>query len=207
MKTPLIILAAASFAVPAAASATTIDFEAQGAGAPASVLPNTGPQTLTIGSAVFAGGQLVKATDDFIDPDLGDLTAAYTTFDYLTTLHTLNPLTIAFAVPVSAVSFKLVNNIAGNYQVTTNLGSQTFSLGDYANQLISLTGPAISSVAIQYSSTPTVAPLFDFAIDDVSFNPVAAVPEPGAWLMMIVGLGMTGAVLRRRRTAARLRTA
>lgn len=32
--------------------------------------------------------------------------------------------------------------------------------------------------------------------------PVPGIPEPGSWLMMIVGFGLTGAVLRRRRLAS-----
>ena len=202
MKMPFVIGALVSITSPAMAHATTVDFEAQGANAPAFISPNTPPQTLVIGGATFAGGQLVKTTDDFIDPAVGDLTAAYTTFDYITTLHTLNPLTISFALPVSAVSFELVNNIAGDYQIITNLGTQTFTLGDNANQLIALSG-VITSVAIKYLSSPTVGPFYDFAVDNVSFEPAAAVPELQAWIMTIMGLGMTGAVLRRRRVAAR----
>jgi len=34
------------------------------------------------------------------------------------------------------------------------------------------------------------------------FNDVAAVPEPASWAMMIAGFGLTGAAMRRRRTAA-----
>jgi hypothetical protein len=40
-----------------------------------------------------------------------------------------------------------------------------------------------------------------FVMDDVTYGP-AAVPEPAAWVLMIAGFGLTGALLRRRRTAA-----
>ena len=39
----------------------------------------------------------------------------------------------------------------------------------------------------------------DFAIDDVVFG--AAVPEPSVWALLILGFGITGAALRRRRPA------
>lgn len=35
----------------------------------------------------------------------------------------------------------------------------------------------------------------------LSFPPVANVPEPGTWALLITGFGMAGAALRRRRTA------
>ncbi len=37
-----------------------------------------------------------------------------------------------------------------------------------------------------------------------ALTPSGAVPEPAAWAMMIVGVGLTGATLRRRRTPARV---
>ena len=40
----------------------------------------------------------------------------------------------------------------------------------------------------------------DFAPDDASF--AASVPEPTAWAIMILGFGLTGAALRRRRSGA-----
>lgn len=39
----------------------------------------------------------------------------------------------------------------------------------------------------------------DFALDDLRFS--AAVPEPAAWTLMLVGFGLTGAAVRRRRAA------
>ncbi|HET6971360.1 MAG TPA: FxDxF family PEP-CTERM protein, partial [Phenylobacterium sp.] len=35
----------------------------------------------------------------------------------------------------------------------------------------------------------------------ITFAPVAAIPEPAAWALMMVGFGGTGALLRRRRMA------
>ena len=40
------------------------------------------------------------------------------------------------------------------------------------------------------------------ATDDVSVTNIAGVPEPGTWALMIGGLGLTGALLRRRRALA-----
>jgi hypothetical protein len=196
-----LVAAIAAFAVPCTVQAETIDFEAQGANAPAFIQPSTRSQTLSIGNATFAGGAVVVGTEDFLDPDLGDLTAAYTTFP---SLSFSNPITISFASTVSGVSFEVVNNIAGSYLVSVNGGaSQSYALGDYANSTISLAG-AIDRVSIGYAlpTQQTQDPYFDFAIDNVSFSTAAgAVPEASSWAMMIAGLLVTGAFLRRRRIA------
>jgi len=192
------LIAAALLVVPAAAQAATIDFEAQaGANPPQFITPGVAAQPVTIDGATFAGGRIVKGTDDFLDPDVGDLTAAYTTMPYA---GFTNPITIAFAGAISAISFEIVNNIAGDYQVTTNTGlSQSYSFGAYANQYVSLAGLGINAVSIRYT-TPSQSPLFDFAIDNVTTTAaVAAVPELATWMMMIAGLGLTGVALRRRR--------
>lgn len=205
MFVKLIHLAALTiaFAVPCTAHAVTIDFEAQGATAPSFIQPGTRSQTLAIGGATFAGGAVIAGTDDFLDPDLGDLTAAYTTAPY--TSFT-NPITISFASAVAALSFQVVNNIAGTYVVSVNGGAtQSYALGDYANSVISLTG-AINRVSIGYTVQPQAAdPYFDFAIDNVSFSAASsAVPEASTWAMAIAGLLLTGAALRQRRSASAL---
>ncbi len=46
-----------------------------------------------------------------------------------------------------------------------------------------------------------------FGLDGISFNvapspPVGGVPEPASWAMLIAGFGLTGAAMRRRRTAS-----
>lgn len=193
-----------ALAAPAAAGAVTVDFEAQsGPTTPAYVAPGAKPQTLAISGATFTGGEVVVGTEDFLDPDNGDLTAAYTTAPYS---GFGNPLSISLAAAASSISFEVVNNIAGTYQVSVNGGAaQNYTLGDYANQTITLTGAAISRVTIGYqtSTNPNpFAPAFDFAIDNVAFTAAAtaAVPEAATWATMILGLMVTGAALRRRRS-------
>jgi hypothetical protein len=39
----------------------------------------------------------------------------------------------------------------------------------------------------------------DFTLDDISFQGPAGVPEPATWAMMIMGFGLMGSALRRRR--------
>ena len=43
---------------------------------------------------------------------------------------------------------------------------------------------------------------YTLAIDDITIvNGLSAVPEPGAWALMIAGFGLAGATLRRQRRA------
>lgn len=60
---------------------------------------------------------------------------------------------------------------------------------------LNLTG---NTVTLQFNQLPDT---WTF-VSEVSFNGVAGVPEPGAWAMMLVGLGGAGAVLRRARCKA-----
>ena len=71
------------------------------------------------------------------------------------------------------------------------------------------TPPALLDVALGQNSTAGL--IFQFGIDgfnggiqNLSFtfdNGVGGVPEPASWAMMIAGFGLTGAAMRRRRSA------
>jgi hypothetical protein len=78
-----------------------------------------------------------------------------------------------------------------NVGAPTNSGESGLVRYDFAPA-----GPAVSSIV--FGSTQAA-----FEIDDV----VAAVPEPATWLMMILGFGLVGAGLRRRRGVSNLATA
>lgn len=64
---------------------------------------------------------------------------------------------------------------------------------------LSFTG---SSIKILFSAYQGAPPQFTYARDGqavFSYNSSAAVPEPGAWALMILGFGAAGSALRRRR--------
>lgn len=54
----------------------------------------------------------------------------------------------------------------------------------------------ITSINVRSGTAGTV----QYYLDDLSFGSAAAVPEPAQWAMLIVGFGMIGSGLRRRRT-------
>ena len=60
---------------------------------------------------------------------------------------------------------------------------------------------ALDMTSCQYSRGCTPQPIYDyFKID--SINVTNAVPEPGTWMMMILGIGFAGAAMRRRQKVA-----
>lgn len=60
----------------------------------------------------------------------------------------------------------------------------------------SLAGVSINRMTIQLNAGYS----FLQAVDNVRLSPVAVIPEPGSWALMIGGFGAAGAMLRRRRT-------
>lgn len=76
--------------------------------------------------------------------------------------------------------------ITGNVDTDQGLGQQGRVTYDFGTQKLA---------SITFSSDRAA-----FEIDDI----VAAAPEPAAWLMMILGFGLVGGALRRRRAAGAL---
>lgn len=183
---------------PAAAAITTIDFEAQGAGAP-SFFPSPNPSgPLTISGVTLSGGTLLKN-----ESGSTDLSAVYATTNLVSGAYA-NPLLVNFSSTVNAFSFDLVNEIADTYTLLANNGlTQTFVVAANATQSFSLSGAGITNFTIAASGSR-----FDFAIDNLVFNTTAAaVPEPASWAMMLLGFGAIGGAMRLgRRKSMALRT-
>jgi hypothetical protein len=66
-------------------------------------------------------------------------------------------------------------------------------LACYQDQHTALLTPGANGFTIAYTGGGT-GPSFLAA----TFNPPQGIPEPGAWALMILGFGATGAMLRRR---------
>lgn len=69
-------------------------------------------------------------------------------------------------------------------------------------------GPVLFGLNFRSGTATTVAeylalPVRSFSVNTlgVNFQEISAVPEPGSWAMLIIGFGLTGAALRRRRTS------
>jgi len=98
-----------------------------------------------------------------------------------------NPAVLNFSINGSAIGSLTPSTTTGQWSqfyVQWNSGSNT-------------------SADIALVNANTVRDGNDFVLDDIAFGTTRpGAPEPATWALMIGGLGLTGATLRRRRTAA-----
>lgn len=120
-----------------------------------------------------------------------------------------NDLQVDFDVASSAVSFLFLGN--NNKTVGDDIGDvQMFNGAVFlgvADVLVvdALGGKDLVDLSGYGNVTRLVISSTDFGgvlYDDFSFTPGGVVPEPSTWGLMLVGFGMAGAMVRRRRTAA-----
>jgi hypothetical protein len=76
--------------------------------------------------------------------------------------------------------------------------------GSFYNVGGDITATGAQPLTLRIANGATAASGNDFAIDNLVLSMTSAVPEPATWAMMIAGMGMVGASLRRRRSALRL---
>ncbi len=203
-------------------------FAAVGASAAALLLANgaaaavvIGPYTLDSGSfgaqtGVHSNGTQTNVTtaDAFVNQDGSQVTFTSSSAFGISTngqgeatvAGPLPDLTVNFAKAWGAITFDFESDVDSIMSLTVN-GTTLFTDGggnacgtlcdvskNGANKFI-LTGPAITSLA--FSFDPSIADAKQFRVEFPS-----AVPEPAAWTMMILGVGMIGGVMRRRRKMA-----
>lgn len=118
---------------------------------------------------------------------------------------------IAFTAGVSAISFVLGSLDVGNVvKLTVGRGVDAVTTTLTGGQIIDrATNAGIGSggrVTYDFGSGPQLTNIQflsgnnSFEIDSI----LAAAPEPATWLMMILGFGLIGGVLRRRRSEGKL---
>jgi hypothetical protein len=187
-RVPIALLVLFGYAAAIPAGATTIDFEAQAAGAGGNLtgIPNS---PLIIGIATFTGGELRKGEIGLT----ADQTGVYATEGLFGSGET-NPLVITFASPVSNFGVLVVNDDnTGSYIVSDNLGdSVTKSLAAAGSGAAIFSLPGHSLTAVDITSADSNA--WNFAIDNVTFATSTSAPEPGPVLLLMVGVMLLAAL-------------
>ncbi len=176
------------------AQAVTIDFTALAAG---TAVTNQFPGvTVSLSGGVADGPAIVTNVFD------GGLALTNSTTSYYPTAYTVN---FAFSDAVSDISFVFNNYGDANGSFFSAFSGATLvstgGLDTIPNYFtVDVAGSGITSLSINNGNSTQ----WQIGIRSLSFTPVAgAVPEPATWAMMIGGMALVGAAMRRRRTAVR----
>jgi hypothetical protein len=125
----------------------------------------------------YDGFNVLASTDGVFDPPKGLLT----------------PISTGFYTPIKNPQPKLGNTgLSG-----TKKGTAVFDLTQFAGQTVDL---RFQFQADYFADGRGV--LLDNVVVNGELKPSAAVPEPAAWALMILGFGAAGSALRRRRMLA-----
>ena len=135
------------------------------------------------------------------DPDPDGETYFASAFGLTLGSYSLTAGDVVFATVNPALSSFILNIVSGG-------GFDPSGTGETLSLFLSFSGPFAPGVAQAPSPASGVADLTLTASDgsvlfaggDVTRIDAAVVPEPSSWALMIGGLGLAGAALRRRRT-------
>ena len=157
-------------------------------------------------TATLSGGSVLNYNGKY---GLTDPNNIYATCNFCFSAYQhLSPLVITFNKPVQNFQVEILDGLSGDYQVSDNSGhSATASLPTVttSNQVVTLAlaGPVVDiSYLFDANSYYPGTNNYDFAIDNIFFQPVVT-PLPAALPMFASGLaGIGGLYWRRKRKKA-----
>jgi hypothetical protein len=200
-STASLLVSAAIFCLSSAAQADSVTFENI---VGPSIFPFAASAPLVYSftgyTATFSGGTVLTGESN----QTTDNSSVYATTNLVDGTGYHNPLTITFSAAIQNLQLDILNALAGSYELADNAGHVfDFSLATTGGSLqtvgFAATGTVVTITSLNAPSYP--AGQYDFAIDNVTFNQplTAAVPEPGTYALMALGLGAMGFVARRRK--------
>lgn len=137
------------------------------------------------------------AGDDLALFEVGHFAFEYSQDSFDTFKVTINGVTRNYFVAETTTIVTLANNSDAQYNVNmTTIDLSSFGLA--AGATISQVQVGLDFVTTNQNPAPPSTPQFMMAAA-INSGPVAAVPEPASWMSLFAGLGVVGAVARRRR--------
>ncbi|QMW23109.1 PEPxxWA-CTERM sorting domain-containing protein [Sandaracinobacteroides saxicola] len=103
-----------------------------------------------------------------------------------------------FTGAASNLTFSVIGDVSSAVLNTYTTGAPGVWQG-FSNQWNS---GGNSSVVLRLINGSTDFSGNDFAVDDINFGTTSMVPEPATWAMMILGFGLVGSAMRRRKVVA-----
>ena len=178
---------AAALATSTAASAVIVNFETIDTGGATTINNTVAATDYDAFGATFTGAFYKRCGGGCPAPSTGT---------FVSSSNFSNPFSVSFAGALSTFSFENVSNSAGSataFDATNNvLTSVNFAAFP---GVFTLSAAGIRSVTFSGGQ---------YGVDNFTFAATGSVPEPTSWALMIGGFGLTGAALRRRRSAPAL---
>ena len=150
----------------------------------------------TLGGITYStnnGDTLFGINKDWLFDDL------YLKSNYLTWTYGSpnNSLTISLGSNTKAIGFNFGGYFGNALPITVTLGNGDMFIANGISNAFAFVG-AISDT---YFNTLTISAPDYPTLDNLSLGPVVAVPEPESYALFLAGLGVMGAIARRRRAA------
>jgi hypothetical protein len=189
-----ILLCAPSLLTSAMANAATIDFEDQPAGSSTfGAAPQFPTYTFGTETVLFEGGAILTN-----EVGGSDATNVFATASKNFGGAGIDLMAINLSQPIQTISFDIVNALPGVYQIGNGNQPSIFITIAPGDDTAHVDGFQAGKGGVFVNDPSASNGDFSFAIDNITFEQVAAVPESSTWTMLLIGFAGIGFFTYRR---------